>query len=101
MISVRPIVTRGEHELVWIEELVDVAEQAASAPVYPVLKRLDERFVTMQAFDHPVFVEDLVRSVAIALDADPRILEFGVEAVNAESIHNHAAFSRLGTLGVK
>lgn len=95
-ITVRPTVVEGEHEFVWIEDLVDVAERAASAPVYPVLKRPDERFVTMQAYDHPAFVEDVVRSVATQLDAEPRILNYRVEAVNDESIHNHAAFARLG-----
>ena len=52
--------------LVWFEELIDIAEQSASAPVYPLLKRADERHVTMQAFDNPVFVEDMVRNVALA-----------------------------------
>src|SRR5207237_2470106 len=47
----------GEPTLIWIEELVEVAEQSASAPVYPILKRPDERHVTMQAYDNPVFVE--------------------------------------------
>ena len=51
-------------ELIWIEELVDIAERSASAPVYPLLKRADERHVTMQAYDNPVFVEDMVRNVA-------------------------------------
>src|SRR5579883_663896 len=31
--------------LVWIEELVETAEACASAPVYPLLKRPDERHV--------------------------------------------------------
>ena len=29
----------------------------------PVLKRPDERYITMQAFDNPAFVEDIVRGV--------------------------------------
>lgn len=85
----------GEAQLVWIEELVAVAEGAASAPVYPLLKRPDERYVTMLAYDNPVFVEDMVRGVASALRADPRIAWFRVEAANDESIHNHAAFAEV------
>lgn len=54
----------GNPELIWIEELIESAERSASAPVYPLLKRADERHVTMQAYDNPVFVEDLVRNVA-------------------------------------
>jgi GTP cyclohydrolase I len=83
----------GTRELVWIEELIEVAEKSASAPVYPVLKRSDERHVTMQAYDNPVFVEDIVRSVAVRLNNDPRISWFRVRVVNQESIHNHSAFA--------
>lgn len=79
--------------LVWFEELIDIAEQSASAPVYPLLKRADERHVTMQAFDNPVFVEDMVRNVALALRNDSRIAWFRVDALNQESIHNHSAFA--------
>lgn len=80
-------------DLIWIEELIDVAEECASAPVYPLLKRADERHVTIQAYDNPVFVEDMVRNVASRLQSDSRLAWFRVEAVNQESIHNHAAFA--------
>jgi GTP cyclohydrolase IB len=85
----------GEHAFVWIEELIDMAEQSASSPVYPLLKRADERHVTMQAYDNPVFVEDIVRNVAELLQADRRVAWFRVEAENHESIHNHSAFARI------
>jgi GTP cyclohydrolase IB len=83
----------GSPELIWIEELIDVAERSASAPVYPLLKRVDERHVTMQAYDNPVFVEDMVRGVAVALKGDSRVSWFRAQAVNQESIHNHDAFA--------
>lgn len=82
----------GRDQL-WIEDLIDLAEGAASAPVYPLLKRPDERFVTMQAFDNPVFVEDMARNVAEVLRDDDRVAAFGVRAENDESIHDHAAFA--------
>lgn len=85
----------GEPALVWIEELIEIAEQSASAPVYPLLKRADERHVTMQAYENPVFVEDMVRNVASTLRADPRVASFSVRAVNYESIHNHSAFANV------
>jgi|GEM_PF-6165992 len=40
----------GTPRFIWIEELVDLAERSASLPLYPVLKRPDERYVTMQAY---------------------------------------------------
>lgn len=85
----------GNPELIWIAELIEIAELAASSPVYPLLKRSDERYVTMQAYDNPVFVEDIVRNVAVQLRDDPRVAWFRVHAVNQESIHNHNAFARV------
>ena len=86
---------QGDPTLIWIEELVEVAETSASAPVYPLLKRDDERYVTMQAYDNPVFVEDMVRNVAAKLKSDERVAWFRVHAVNHESIHNHGAFAEI------
>jgi len=95
-IEVRPRKKRkGGWELIWIEELIAIAEAGASAPVYALLKRPDERHVTMQAYDNPVFVEDLVRNVALQLKKDKRIAAFEVKAVNQESIHAHDAFARV------
>jgi GTP cyclohydrolase I len=94
-ISVTPQMRDGEFDLIWIEDLIAVAEASASSPVYPLLKRADERHVTMAGYDKPVFVEDMVRDVAAALRDDSRVAAFGVEAVNDESIHNHAAFARV------
>lgn len=85
----------GTPAIIWIEELVDLAERAASSPVYSLLKRSDERHVTMQAYENPVFVEDIVRSVASTLRDDNRLLGFSVKVVNQESIHNHDAFAQV------
>jgi GTP cyclohydrolase I len=84
--------TRG---FVWIEDLVDYAEQQASSELYGLLKRPDEKFVTERAYDNPKFVEDLVRDVAALLDADERIEWYAVESENFESIHNHSAYAMI------
>jgi GTP cyclohydrolase I len=47
----------------------------------------------MQAFDNPVFVEDMVRNVALVLRSDLRVAWFRIHALNQESIHNHSAFA--------
>src|SRR5262249_31057708 len=83
----------AEPNWIWIEELIELAESCASSPVYPLLKRPDERYVTMRAYDNPVFVEDMVRNAAGRLMQDPRVQWFQVRAQNAESIHNHSAFA--------
>lgn len=79
----------------WFEDLIDVAEDAGSAPILALLKRPDERVVTMQAYDNPAFVEDLARDVLVALRADSRVSEASIGIVNQESIHAHNAVARL------
>jgi GTP cyclohydrolase I len=81
----------AEH--LWIEELLDIAEQEASSEVYGILKRPDEKHVTERAYDNPKFVEDIVRDVAVRLNAERRVLAYVVEAENFESIHNHSAYA--------
>jgi GTP cyclohydrolase IB len=88
----------GDPQLLWIEELVQIADAASSSPVYPVLKRPDERHVTMQAYDNPRFVEDVVREVALLLEADDRVAGYEVHVENDESIHAHNAYARIDRL---
>jgi GTP cyclohydrolase I len=95
-VGIRAEMSDNEDSIVWIEDLVALAEANGSAPVYPALKRPDERYVTMLAYDNPAFVEDVVRGVARSLESDRRVLEYFVEASSDESIHNHRAFARIG-----
>lgn len=94
-LEVRPKSKKSGWELILIEDLIAVAEKSGSAPVYALLKRTDERFVTMQAYDNPVFVEDVVRNAAALLRADKRVSSFTIKAVNHESIHDHNAFATI------
>jgi len=80
-------------EPVWIEDLIDLVESSASSELYSILKRPDEKHVTEAAYDNPVFVEDLVRNVALKTKAHQKITWFRVEAENFESIHNHNAWA--------
>jgi GTP cyclohydrolase IB len=93
----RGVVTIGFrfNEMVWIEEIIEIAEASGSAAVYSLLKREDEKFLTEQAYKNPVFVEDVVRNVAQRLDADARIVWYSVEVENYESIHNHNAYAMI------
>ena len=45
------------------------------------------------AYDHPKFVEDIVRDLAVSLDAEDRIVWYEVKSTNYESIHNHNAYA--------
>jgi GTP cyclohydrolase I len=76
-------------------ELVRFAEDSASSELWPLLKRADEKWVTERAYENPKFVEDLVRDVALRLNADARIGRYSVDVENFESIHNHSAYARI------
>jgi GTP cyclohydrolase I len=80
-------------KLIWFEDLVEIAESSASAPIYSLLKRPDEKFITEMAYNNPKFVEDVVRDIAFVLDKDKRIDWYRVEVISFESIHNHEAFA--------
>lgn len=79
--------------MIWIEDLVAMLERQGSAEVYPLLKREDEKVVTELAYDHPKFVEDVVREVVALFRRDSRIAWFQVECESMESIHNHSAYA--------
>ena len=81
------------RESIWIEDLIRLVESCASSELYSVLKRPDEKAVTERAYEHPVFVEDLVRNIAAHANADENINWYRVEAENFESIHNHNAYA--------
>jgi GTP cyclohydrolase I len=80
-------------KLLWIEDVIKIAENSASCEVYSLLKRPDEKYVTEKAYNNPMFVEDIVRNVAKELEENPNITWFSVESENIESIHNHSAYA--------
>ena len=85
--------TVGMTRFVWIEDLIGIAEESGSSPLFALMKREDEKFVTERAYDNPRFVEDVVREAALRLDRIPGLRWYTVEAENFESIHNHSAYA--------
>ncbi len=80
-------------KFLWIEQLVDIAEASSSSPVYSLLKRPDEKYVTEHAYDNPKFVEDVCREVKLRVDELENVREFCIEVESMESIHNHSAYA--------
>jgi GTP cyclohydrolase I len=76
-----------------ILNLISSVESQASCQLYGLLKRPDEKFVTEYAYDHPKFVEDLVRDVAFVVSQCDAVSSYTVESENFESIHNHSAYA--------
>jgi GTP cyclohydrolase I len=82
-----------QGQFIWIEDLAVLMEEQGSCPVYPLLKREDEKFVTEKAYETPKFVEDVLRDLVLQLRALPGVEWFEVECENYESIHNHSAYA--------
>lgn len=91
LISVK--VSYDEAEQIWLEDLIELIESCASCPLYPLLKRQDEKFVTETAWDNPKFVEDVLRDAVVKLRNHPVVQSFEVECEAFESIHNHSAWA--------
>ncbi len=79
----------------WIEDLAGTIEKSVSCPVFAVLKRPDEKYVTEAAYDNPKFVEDIIRDLALGLEADERVTWYSISSENFESIHNHNAYAEI------
>lgn len=80
-------------KFIWVEDLVELIERSASCQLYSLLKRPDEKYVTEQAYKNPMFVEDVVRKVAVSAYEHPDITWFSAGVESFESIHKHSAYA--------
>lgn len=78
---------------IWLEELIELVESSASCELFALLKRPDEKYVTEQAYNNPMFVEDVVRKVSENAAGHPHITWFSVSVESFESIHKHSAYA--------
>ena len=78
-------------DVIWLDDLISLVESCASSQLYSILKRTDEKHVTEEAYDNPVFVEDLVRNIAVKSNGLENVSWYRIEAENFESIHHHNA----------
>ena len=81
------------YDCIFIEDLAELVERQGSSPIYPLLKREDEKFVTEAAYANPKFVEDILRDTVLVLRDIEGLGWFSVECENYESIHNHSAYA--------
>lgn len=79
-----------------ISKLFEIAENEVSSPIYSLLKRSDEKYVTERAYETALFVEDIARNVYSSLKDSFPSLETEVTVISYESIHNHEAWARIG-----
>lgn len=82
------------NDLYWLEDIIILIEEQMSCPIFPVLKREDEKWVTEKAYETPKFVEDLARDLALAMDRKG-IKYYNIKSKADESIHHHEAVAYL------
>ncbi len=80
-------------KFIWVEDLIRMIEKSASCELWALLKRPDEKYVTEKAYENPMFVEDVVRKVAVSALDDPKITWFSASVESFESIHKHSAYA--------
>ena len=81
------------NNILLIEDIVNIVENNSCSPLRPILKRPDERYVTMKAYDNAKFVEDIGRDIAVSLDEqmNSKIFDYVVVINHEENIHLHNA----------
>lgn len=81
---------RGNDNIVWIEDLVDLCRANIATEVQVVVKRRDEQAFAELNGANLLFSEDAVRIMHEALDHwvdDGKILDFSIVASHEESLH--------------
>lgn len=95
MVTIRIKQKLADNRIIWIEDLIKIAEESASSDVYTLLRRADEKRITERMFSNPTFVEDVVRNVVTRLRGNLEHIEYQVTCENSESIHPHNAYAEV------
>ena len=84
-----------------IEEVIMFVESRMNGSLLPLLKRLDEGEMVLNAHIHPKFVEDIVRDISFNIvKRFPKIgndVKLKVSSESEESIHPHNAYAQIDT----
>ena len=82
-----------DTRIIWLEDLIGLAERSASGEVFTTLRRIDEKTLTEKMFASPAFVEDVVRNVVEGIRNEVGGVRFTVKCESFESIHPHNAYA--------
>lgn len=85
------------REMVWLEDLAEIVDKTASAPIYTLITREDEKWLTESAYENPAYIEDVVRDIAGHLLHDPRIMWFEIEGKSDASAHVHSTYAAVSS----
>jgi GTP cyclohydrolase I len=84
--------TEGE-DYVWLEDIIEAAELRIKTLPYPIIKRSDEKEIARIASENPLFVEDAVREISVALNDMKGVKDWIVKCIHEESIHTSEAIA--------
>ncbi|MGV8987076.1 MAG: GTP cyclohydrolase FolE2 [Cypionkella sp.] len=82
-------------EVLWFEDLIDMARASVPTETQVMVKREDEQAFAELNAANPIFVEDAARSFCAVLQACDRVRDFRIVASHQESLHSHDAVSVL------
>lgn len=82
-----------EENVIWLETLIELVENAVSNKIYPILRRMDEQSVAETAYKNPQFVEDSIRRICNSLNKEEYIYDYILKCTHEESLHSSNAIS--------
>lgn len=87
-------------QLVWIEDVLDMCNEALTTETLVFCKRQDEQAFAEKNGAQPKFVEDAIRYLANVLNNNDAVMDYKVVCSHRESLHSHEAVAVI-TKGIK
>ena len=87
------IIETRDPNYVWLEDIIDTVENSIKTLPYPIIKRVDEQKIAEIASQNPIFVEDAIRQISLALNNKKEFYDWHVQCIHEESIHTSEAIA--------
>lgn len=88
------------NELIWIEDVIDMCNNALTTETLVFCKRQDEQAFAEKNGAQPKFVEDAIRYLAEEYNKNPMVVDYKIVCSHQESLHSHNAVAVI-TKGIK
>jgi len=87
------LVESRKSHYIWLEDLIEAAELAVINLPYPIIKREDEQEIARVAAQNPMFVEDAMRNISVAINDIKGVRDWIIKCSHQESIHTSEAIA--------
>lgn len=81
------------ENVIWLETLIELIENAVKTAPSPILRRVDEQEYARIAGENPQFVEDSIRRISTSLNQQENIHDWILKCTHEESIHTSNAIA--------